>query len=265
MTLVLDNQEFKSRLLLGTALYPSPESMLASIRNSQVEIITVSLRRQFPENNGGNAFWQLLQSLNLHLLPNTAGCRTAKEAITLAGMSRELFETSWIKLEVIGDDYTLQPDPIELITAARILVEKGFTVFPYTTDDLVIAQKLHDAGCQIIMPWAAPIGSGQGLRNIKALETIRARLPKTTLIIDAGIGKPSEAAHIMEIGYDGVLLNSAVALAHQPVKMAAAFAKAVEAGREAYLSGLMPVRSFASPSTPIVGQPFWHEPSYAKS
>ena len=259
----LDNKSFDSRLLLGTALYPSPEQMLQSIQLSGANIVTVSLRRQSPENNGGKDFWNLVQSLNLTLLPNTAGCRTAKEAVTLAEMARELFDTNWVKLEVIGDDYTLQPDTVGLLEAAKQLNKKGFTVFPYTTDDLVIAQKLVDAGCEIIMPWAAPIGSGQGLRNIKALETMRSRLPNATLIIDAGIGKPSEATRVMELGFDGVLLNSAVALAHHPELMAQSFAKAIEAGREAYLSGLMPVRDFASPSTPVVGQPFWHQSDYA--
>lgn len=255
----LGGKTFTSRFLLGTALYTTPEVMQDSIRTSDAEIVTVSLRRQNPEKQGGKAFWQLLKDLNVEILPNTAGCRTAKEAITLAQMARDLFETHWIKLEVIGDEDTLQPHPFELLEAARVLYQEGFEVFPYTTEDLILAQKLTDVGCNIIMPWASPIGSGQGLRNIKALETLRHRLPETTLIIDAGIGKPSDATKAMELGFDGVLLNSAVALADNPVLMAQAFKDSIIAGRNAYLAGPMPERNLAHPSTPTIGQPFWHQ------
>jgi thiazole synthase len=173
-------------------------------------------------------------------------------------MARELFGTSWIKLEVIGDDYTLQPDPFQLVEAARALVDDGFEVFPYSNSDLIVAQRLVDVGCRIVMPWAAPIGSGQGPTDLRALETLRARLPDTILVIDAGIGKPSHAAQVMEMGYDAVLLNSAIALSHDPIKMGAAFADAIEAGRAGFEAGLMDERTIASPSTPTLGTPFWH-------
>jgi len=248
----------RNRLLLGTALYASPQQMADSIRASGAEMVTVSLRRQNPTAGSGQQFWDLVRSLGVHVLPNTAGCRTVKEAVTTAQMARELFETPLIKLEVIGDDYTLQPDPIALVEAARLLVQDGFTVLPYATEDLVIAQRLIDVGCRVVMPWGAPIGSGQGLVNPCGLKTLRARLPETTLIVDAGLGKPSEAARAMEMGFDAVLVNSAVALAQDPVRMARAFAAAVDAGRTAWESGPMPTRDLASPSTPTLGTPFWH-------
>jgi thiazole synthase len=174
-------------------------------------------------------------------------------------LSRELFDTSWIKLEVIGDDYNLQPDPFELIKAAKTLLTEGFDVFPYCTDDLVLCQKLVDMGCTILMPWAAPIGSGKGLINPYALETLRHRLPKTTLIVDAGIGKPSHAVQVMELGFDGVLLNTAVALANFPIIMATAFRHAAIAGYSAFQAGIMPERNIAHPSTSLIDTPFWHQ------
>jgi thiazole synthase len=171
-------------------------------------------------------------------------------------MARDLFDTNWIKLEVIGDDLTLQPDPFGTVEAARILIKDGFEVFPYTTDDLVVAQCLADAGCRIIMPWGAPIGSGRGLANPEALRTLRERLPHHTLIVDAGLGRPSDAAQAMELGFDGVLLNTAVALARDPALMAEGFALAVDAGRKAFEAGIMRPRSKAEASTPVVGAPF---------
>ncbi|HEY8241514.1 MAG TPA: thiazole synthase [Kiritimatiellia bacterium] len=254
----LADKQLKSRLLMGTALYPSPEAMCDAIRASGSEVVTCSLRRQNPREKAGASFWDLVRGLGVNVLPNTAGCRTAREAVTTAQMARELFDTNWIKLEVIGDDYNLQPDPIGLVEAARELVGQGFEVLPYSTEDLVIAQKLVEAGCRIVMPWAAPIGSAQGLINEHALRTLRARLPETTLIVDAGIGKPSQAARVMEMGFDGVLVNSAIALSQQPAEMARAFAMAVEAGRRGYEAGLMAPREMASPSTPTLGTPFWH-------
>jgi thiazole synthase len=254
----LIDQTLTSRLLLGTAQYPSPEIMQQSIRASGAEVVTASLRRQSPRDRAGARFWELIQSLGVRVLPNTAGCRTVKEAVTTAHMARELFNTSWIKLEVIGDDYTLQPDTTGLVEAAGELIRDGFDVLPYTTEDLVTARKLVEAGCRVVMPWGSYIGSGQGLVNCFALKTLRASLPDTVLIIDAGLGKPSEAAHAMELGFDAVLVNSAVALARDPVAMAAAFADAVRAGRTGYEAGLMPPREMASPSTPTLGTPFWH-------
>jgi thiazole synthase len=255
----LADKPIMSRLLLGTAAYPSLEIMTDSVRASKANVITVSMKRQMSGNSGGNLFWQTIQSLDCHLLPNTAGCRDAQTAITTAEMARELFQTSWIKLEVIGDDYSLQPDPFELLHAASELVKRGFEVFPYCTDDLVLCQRLIDCGCRILMPWAAPIGSGKGLLNPYALETLRQRLANITLIVDAGIGKPSHATHILELGFDAVLLNSAVASAINPVTMAEAFSHAVIAGRSAFEAGLMPERVAAQSCTPLIDTPFWHQ------
>jgi len=249
---------YSSRLIMGSALYPSPEIMSEAIAAAGAELVTVSLRRQSPEKAAGSGFWSLIKELGVDVLPNTAGCRTAKEAITTANMARELFETNWIKLEVIGDDYTLQPDTAALVEAAVELVKQGFEVLPYTTEDLIVAQKLVDAGCKVVMPWGSYIGSGQGLVNQFALKTMRSRLPDVTLIIDAGLGRPSEAALALEMGFDGVLVNSAIALARDPISMAEAFADAVVAGRLGYEAGLMQPRDMASPSTPTLGTPFWH-------
>lgn len=250
--------QLNSRLFIGTALYPSPEIMLQAIRASEAEVITVSLRRQAPESGGGDHFWSLIRGLGKRFLPNTAGCKTVKEAVTTAQMAREIFETNWIKLEVIGDDYNLQPEPYGLLEATKELISQGFEVFPYCTDDLVVCSRLVEAGCKVVMPWASPIGSGQGILNPFNLKMIRERLSDVQIIIDAGIGKPSHAAQAMEMGFDGVLLNSAVALAADPVLMARGFARALEAGRAGFEAGAMPERNFASPSTPTLGTPFWH-------
>lgn len=248
-----------SRLLLGTAHYPSPQVLADAVQASGTQVLTVGLRRLQPEHGGGNAFWQRVKALGCRVLPNTAGCHGAQEAITLAQMARELFDTPWIKLEVIGDDYTLQPDPFGTLEAARVLVRDGFQVLAYTTDDLVLAQRLHEAGCAAVMPWAAPIGTGRGPQNPYALQTLRARLPDAVLIVDAGLGKPSHAAQVMELGFDGVLLNTAVAQAGDPVRMARAFAQAVDAGRLAFEATPMGERQTAQASTPTLGMPFWHQ------
>lgn|SRR3990167_9420523 len=248
-----------SRLLLGTAQYPSLQMMRDSIIASQCDVVTVALRREAPQAKGGETFWNYLKELNCLLLPNTAGCRDAEEAIMLAEMAREIFQTNWIKLEVMGDDYTLQPDVVELVKAATQLVKNGFEVFPYCTEDLVSCQRLVDCGCRVIMPWAAPIGSGKGLLNPYALETLRQRLPNVTCIIDAGIGKPSHAVQAMELGFDGVLLNTAVSLAQDPIKMAIAFCEGVKSGRLAYEAGMMLERNMAVASTSLIDTPFWHQ------
>jgi len=257
--LTLYGESFANRLLLGTALYPSLQSMLDAINEADVDIVTLGLRRQDPDAKGGKSFWDAIKQCNKKLLPNTAGCKTAKEAINTAEMSRELFATDWLKLEVIGDDYNLQPDPFALLEAAAELIKRGFKVLPYCTDDLILCQKLLEVGCEVLMPWGAPIGTGKGLINKTNLLTIRKRLPDTPLIIDAGIGAPSQACEAMEMGYDAVLLNTAVAKAQQPASMAKAFSTAVKSGREAYLAGLMLTKQTASPSTPTIGQPFWHQ------
>lgn len=252
------DREFSSRLLVGTALYPSPAIMAEAIRAAGAEIVTVSLRREAAGGRTGNAFWELIRGLGVTVLPNTAGCRSVRDAVTTAQLARELFGTSWIKLEVVGDDETLQPDPVGLVEAATVLIADGFAVFPYCTEDLTVAQRLRDAGCRVIMPWAAPIGSARGIVNRDALRLLRARLPDVTLVVDAGLGAPSHAAAALELGYDAVLLNTALARAGDPVTMARAFRLAVEAGRAGYEAGLLDPRDFASPSTPVVGTPFWH-------
>jgi thiazole synthase len=251
-------KSFSSRLLVGTALYPSPKIMQDAIRAAGSQIVTVSLRRETAGGKTGDAFWSLIRKLDVTVLPNTAGCRGVREAVTTAKLARELFGTPWIKLEVIADNDTLQPDVIGLVEAASILIKDGFEVFPYCTEDLSVAMRLVDAGCKVVMPWAAPIGSAKGIVNRDGLRLLRERLPDITLVIDAGIGAPSHAAHALELGYDAVLLNTAVAKAADPVAMAGAFKLAVDAGRSAYEAGLMEARDFASPSTPVVGTPFWH-------
>ena len=248
-----------SRFLLGTAGYPSPQVLGEAIVASGTQIVTVGLKRQLAAA-GDNGFVEIIrasmQTQGARLLPNTAGCSTAREAVQLAHMARELYDTPWVKLEVVGDEYTLQPDPVELVEAARHLAKDGFTVFPYCTDDLVTCKRLLDAGCPLLMPWGAPIGSGQGLINPFALRTLRERLPDVVLIIDAGIGAPSHAAQAMEMGFDAVLLNSAVSQASDPVRMAAAFGQAIEAGRTAYRAGVMAKQDFATATTPVTGNPF---------
>ena len=254
-------REFTSRLLVGTALYPSPAIMQGAIRASGAQIVTVSLRREAGGGKAGEAFWSLIRELGVTVLPNTAGCRTVREAVTTAKLARELFGTSWIKLEVIADNDTLQPDVVGLVEAADILIRDGFEVFPYCTEDLSVAMRLVDAGCKVVMPWAAPIGSARGIISPDALKLLRDRLLEIALVVDAGIGAPSHAARALELGYDAVLLNTAIAKAADPVAMARAFRQGVEAGRAAFEAGLMEARDFASPSTPVIGTPFWHAAS----
>ena len=255
--LTLYGERFASRLLLGTAQYPSPAILHQAVEASFAEIVTVSLRREAARAGAGKGFWELIEQLGVRVLPNTAGCRTAKEAVATAEMARELFGTPWIKLEVIANDDTLQPEVFGLVEAAAILIAQGFQVVPYTTEDLSVAERLVGAGCAVLMPWAAPIGSARGLINREGLKTLRAYFPDTALIVDAGIGAPSQAAEAMELGYDAVLLNTAIAKAGDPVTMAAAFARAVEAGRLGFEAGLIEPRDMASPSTPVAGTPFF--------
>lgn len=254
-------EEFSSRLLIGTALYPSPAVMQQAIRASGADLVTVSVRRETAGGKTGDAFWSLIRELGVKVLPNTAGCHSVREAVTTAKLARELFGTQRIKLEVIADQETLQPDVVGLVEAAQILIKDGFEVYPYCTEDLGVAQRLVDAGCRVIMPWASPIGSARGITNRDALKLLRQRLPDISLVVDAGIGAPSHAAEALELGYDAVLLNTAVARAVDPVAMANAFRLAVDAGRAAFEAGLMTPRDFASPSTPVVGTPFWHAAS----
>lgn len=257
---VVYGKELPSRLFLGTALYPSPQIMSDAVQAANTGLVTVSLRREAARGKVGERFLELIRGLGIDVLPNTAGCRTAKDAVTTAMMARELFATNWIKLEVIANDDTLQPDVFGLVEAAKTLCADGFQVFPYTTEDLGVADRLLTAGCDVLMPWGAPIGTGRGLANPYALASMRAYFPSTPLVIDAGIGAPSHAAQAMELGYDAVLLNTAVAKAADPVVMARAFAQSIEAGRSAYIAGLMEVRDMAQPSTPVAGTPFFQFP-----
>ncbi|WP_417453502.1 thiazole synthase [Kiloniella sp.] len=259
MTIKFYGEEIASRFLIGTALYPSPAIMLEAIKASKAEIVTVSLRRESGTEQSGQNFWSFIKDSGAKVLPNTAGCKSVKEAVTTAHMAREIFETPWVKLEVIGEDDSLQPDVFGLVEAARILSEEGFQVFPYTTEDLVVADKLIAAGCELLMPWGAPIGSGRGLNNIYGLRSLRAHFPDIPLIVDAGIGLPSHAAAAMELGYDAVLLNTAVAKAGDPVLMAKAFALAIESGLQCYKADPIEKRDMAAPSTPVAGLPFWNQ------
>ncbi|MEM7268712.1 MAG: thiazole synthase [Pseudomonadota bacterium] len=243
-------------LMLGTSLYPSPAMMREAFEASGAAVATVSLRRESGRGRKGQDFWSMVQQFGARILPNTAGCHTVKEAVTTAQMAREVFDTPWIKLEVIGHADTLQPDPFALVEAAKELCDQGFHVFPYTTDDLIVAERLVEAGCRVLMPWGAPIGSGLGLNNEYALRSLRAHFPDIPLVIDAGIGLPSHATRAMELGYDAILLNTAVAKAGDPVAMAAAFAMALEAGALAAQADPMEPRDMASPSTPVIGKAF---------
>jgi thiazole synthase len=243
-------------LMLGTAQYPSPAILANAFKRSGASVATVSLRRESGQDRAGQDFWQLIRELGVHILPNTAGCHSVKEAVTTAHMAREVFDTKWIKLEVIGEEDTLQPDVFGLVEAARILSEDGFQVFPYTTEDLVVADRLLHAGCEVLMPWGAPIGSGLGLNNIFGLRAMRAHFPDVPLVIDAGLGLPSQAAAAMEMGFDAVLLNTAVAKAGDPAAMAEAFATAIKAGQLAHAADPMEPRDMAVPSTPVIGKAF---------
>ena len=243
----------RSRVLLGTSRYPSLQTLLDAVDASGSELVTVAVRRVDLVGEG-ETLLGALRARGLHLLPNTAGCFTAREAVLTAQLAREALETSLVKLEVIGDDETLYPDAVQLLRAADELVRDGFRVLAYCGDDPITARKLADLGCAAVMPLAAPIGSGMGLVNPYALRIIRDLLPDIPLIVDAGLGTASDAAQAMELGYDGILLNTAVAGAQHPARMAAAMRHAVEAGRLAYGAGRIPRRLFAQASTPDAGR-----------
>lgn len=245
--------ELRSRILLGTARYPSTQILLDALRASGTELVTVALRRVNHTANGGENLYTLLREQGYHLLPNTAGCFTAKEAVLTAELGREALETSLIKLEVIADEETLLPDSEQLLKAADELVRRGFTVLPYTNDDPVVALRLEDLGCAAVMPLAAPIGSGLGVRNPHNLQLIKQRA-KVPVIVDAGVGTASDVALVFELGCDGVLLNSAVARAQDPVRMARAMNAGAVAGREAFLAGRMPRKFYAEASTTLAGR-----------
>ncbi len=250
-TFEVGGRVFSSRLIVGTGKYRSFEEMKAAHRASGAEMVTVAVRR-VPLDRKTESFLDHLDS-SLVILPNTAGCYTAEEAVRTARLAREALRTDLIKLEVIGDRTTLFPDNEGTLEAARTLVREGFTVLPYFSDDLVMAKKLLDAGCAAVMPLAAPIGSGLGVQNPANLAIMREQLPDATIIVDAGVGTASDAAVAMEIGVDAVLMNTAIAEARDSARMATAMRLAVEAGRLAYLSGRMPKRLYASASSPLAG------------
>jgi thiazole synthase len=245
---------FASRLILGTGGAASLHALAEAIRASHTEVVTVALRRLDLSEPG--SLLDTIEQCGVRVLPNTAGCHTATEAIKVARMAREAFDTRWIKLEVIGDDDTLLPDAVELMTAAQRLVDDGFTVLPYTSDDPVLARRLADAGCAAVMPLGSPIGSGMGIRNPYNIALIR-ELVDVPVILDAGVGTASDAALAMELGCDGVLLASAVTRAENPARMAEAMHYAVAAGRLAYRAGRIPRRLYATASSPRDGMPTW--------
>lgn len=248
----LGGKVFQSRLLLGTSHYPAPEIMFRALEASGAEIVTVSIRR-LSIQSATSTFLSHPFLKKFQLLPNTSGCYTAKEAVLTAELAREALETNWIKAEVIADDRTLLPDPVELLKACEILIAKGFVVLPYTNDDPILAARLANMGCAAVMPLAAPIGTGLGIRNPHNLMLIRDAV-KIPVIVDAGIGTASDAALAMELGCDAVLLNTAVAQAQDPVMMAEAMKKGIEAGRLAKLAGRIPKSYYAAASSPVEGK-----------
>ena len=249
--LIIAGRAFSSRLIIGTGKYRSYDQMRSAHDASGAEMVTVAVRR-VPLDRSSESFLDHLNP-SLHILPNTAGCYTAEDAIRTARLAREALQTDLVKLEVIGDSTTLLPDNEQTLEAARVLVKEGFVVLSYFNDDLIMAKKLLDAGCAAIMPLAAPIGSGLGVQNPANLRIMREQLPDATMIVDAGVGTASDAAIAMELGADGVLMNTAIAAAEDPAQMATAMKLAIEAGRLAYLAGRMPKRLYASASSPLQG------------
>jgi thiazole synthase len=249
---IIAGKRFGSRLLIGTGKYPSHELMKACHEASGAEIVTVAVRRLDLAAKGEAALMHWIDRSRMSLLPNTAGCYTAEDAVRTCHLAEELGMSKWVKLEVLGDEKTLFPDVEETLKAAKVLVKEGFTVLPYTTDDVITARKLADLGCAAVMPLAAPIGSGLGIRNPHNIRLIRETV-KLPVIVDAGVGTASDAAVAMELGCDGVLMNTAIAQAKDPVRMARAMKLAIEAGRDAFLAGRIPRKAYASASSPIDG------------
>jgi len=260
-TLTIAGREFRSRLVLGTGGFKSHDVLAGALEVSGAEMCTVALRRLDPDARG--SILDVLDASGVQVLPNTAGCFTARDAVVTARLAREAFATDWIKLEVIGDDRTLLPDAVELLAAAEQLVDEGFVVLPYTTDDPVLARRLEDAGCAAVMPLGSPIGSGMGIRNAYNIAIIvdRARVP---VVLDAGVGTASDAAIAMELGCDAVLCASAISRAHDPVAMAEAIRLSVQAGRLALRAGRIPRRRYAEASTPEEGRPEFGQPAHAE-
>ena len=250
--LTLAGQTFQSRLILGTARYPNHDVLMKALAAGGAELVTVAIRRINLADETGENLVSLLRKQNIRLLPNTAGCYTVRDAVATAELAREALETDFIKLEVIADEDTLYPDAEKLLEGARILVEKGFKVMPYCTDDPIVCRKLADLGCVAVMPLGAPIGSGMGILNPYNISLIRDAV-KVPLIVDAGVGTASDVAVAMELGCDGVLLNTAVAQSKDPVLMAEAMSQACQAGRKAFLAGRIPRKFFAEASSPKAG------------
>jgi thiazole synthase len=248
--LVIAGRELRSRLLLGTGGFANLQTLAAAIEASATELVTVALRRIDPAARG--SLIDVIAAAGVELLPNTAGCHTARDAVLTARLAREAFETDWVKLEVIGDEDTLLPDAPELLAAAETLVDEGFVVLPYTTDDPVLARRLRDVGCAAVMPLGSPIGSGMGIRNPYNLSLIRDTVD-VPVILDAGVGTASDAALAMELGCDAVLCASAISRAEDPVRMAHAIRSAVDAGRWASGAGRIPQRRYAEASSPREG------------
>ena len=251
-SLVLAGREFRSRLIVGTGKYPSFQVMKDAHQASGAEMVTVAVRRVDLNARGPENLLDHIDARRLFILPNTAACYTAEDAVRTARLGREAGLSTWVKLEVIGDEKTLYPDIEALLSATRTLVKEGFIVLPYTTDDVVAARKLEDAGAAAVMPLGAPIGSGLGIQNPLNIRLIKEAV-KVPVIVDAGVGTASDAAIAMELGADGVLMNTAIALAREPVRMAHAMKLAVEAGREAWRAGRIERKSYASPSSPTTG------------
>ena len=250
--LVIAGRTFGSRLILGTGGFPRLETLAAAIRDSGTELVTVALRRVDPGQRG--SVIDVIEEAGVQLLPNTAGCYTARDAVATARLAREAFETDWIKLEVIGDERTLLPDAPELLRAAEELIAEGFVVLPYTNDDPILGRRLQDVGCAAVMPLGSPIGSGMGIRNAYNLSILRERV-SVPLVLDAGVGTASDAALAMELGCDAVLCASAISRAEDPAAMARAMRAAVAAGRQARAAGRIPRRLYAQASTPDEGLP----------
>jgi thiazole synthase len=250
--LILAGRELRSRLIVGTGKYPSLQVMREAHEASGADMVTVAVRRVDLKARGPENLLDHIDTRRMTILPNTAACYTVDEAVRTARLGREAGLSHWVKLEVIGDEKTLWPDTEALLAATRILVKEGFVVLPYTTDDPVVAKKLEDAGAAAVMPLAAPIGSGLGIQNRINIQLVKEAV-KLPVIVDAGVGTASDAAVAMELGADGVLMNTAIALASDPVRMAGAMRKAVEAGREAFLAGRIPRKMYASASSPMEG------------
>jgi len=250
----IGDHTFSSRIIVGTSRYPNPQVMLDALEAAGTELVTVAIRRVNIENPAPESHLDLLRRGGYEVLPNTAGCYTAREAVLVARLAREALGTDLIKLEVIGDDETLMPDVEQLLDAAKTLVEDGFTVLAYANDDPITCRKLADLGCAAVMPLGSPIGSGMGIVNPYNLRIIREEIDDTPLIVDAGIGTASDAVTAMELGYDGILLNTAIAQAQHPVDMARAMRLAVESGRAAHRAGRIPRRLYAEASSSMEGR-----------